>query len=555
MKKYFLVAATAIFAAFPLLSGAQSHISIQVNHLTEPRVYGLDFDVLISDFYLNGASGEVLNTLTVNPSGTARSGIEYTKLLLWADVGEPGFQGWGYDQQLAEGFFDISWVFDELNYQIMSDAERFFVSLESGAFIDNKIFQVTLDQPMDLNEDGLWQSGERGLFLDSVVVDNIPLTASTTAFFKDTKLDQQPPKAFVDNLVFGEVNKFIDPVLPLVFTGEARDRNFSKVVEVEVFIEDQGYLADNTGTNFSTWALEFTPESNYLNTTLHLLPMDGDGHNWVGPDYQIIIDSRQPAEFQSTISLSKDIVVADELDPLTITVEVRDENGAVLPYRSIDLVFERGGIEFASSTVETDENGIGSQVQSFGIAGDMNVRAKYKGMELSGASFEVVADTMPVEPTIPAPEYQPGDLIKGSLNAVYYFSDRGTRHVFVNQSIYESWYGSNFDSVKTISDAGLGSIPLGDLVGYRPGTMITSPSINEVYVVTSGQNLRHIATEQIAVELFGVSWNTMVNDLQESLLFVYRFGEVIDDSSQINILELKDPATTIDDELDLKFAA
>jgi hypothetical protein len=72
-------------------------------------------------------------------------------------------------------------------------------------------------------------------------------------------------------------------------------------------------------------------------------------------------------------------------------------------------------------------------------------------------------------PTAQAVSLSSGDLIKGSLPAVYYYGADAKRYVFPDVKTYETWYGSDFSSVKTITDTELATIPIGGNVTYRPG--------------------------------------------------------------------------------------
>jgi hypothetical protein len=181
------------------------------------------------------------------------------------------------------------------------------------------------------------------------------------------------------------------------------------------------------------------------------------------------------------------------------------------------------------------------------------VEVIYKGAVLTFTSINSGESTVDPTPSpIPVPpqsNFAAGDLIKGSLSAVYYYSQQGTRHVFVTQAVYDTWYDGDFSTVKTITDAELASIPLGKNVGFRPGSMLTSPSINEVYFVDRGQLLRHISTEQVAINLFGSTWNKQIHDLQDSLLFNYNFGTIINSTTDVNLSQIQNSSITIDDEL------
>ena len=122
-----------------------------------------------------------------------------------------------------------------------------------------------------------------------------------------------------------------------------------------------------------------------------------------------------------------------------------------------------------------------------------------------------------------------GDLIKGSLSAVYYYGADGKRYVFPNENTYFSWY-PDFSTVKVITDAELADISIGGNTTIRPGTfLIKITSDPKVYAVTSGGNLHWVETEDIAVKLWGADWATWVVDVPDSFFTNYSIDSSISD--------------------------
>ncbi len=120
-----------------------------------------------------------------------------------------------------------------------------------------------------------------------------------------------------------------------------------------------------------------------------------------------------------------------------------------------------------------------------------------------------------------------GSLIKGSLPAVYYCGADEKRYVFVNDKAFFSWY-SDFSTVITVSDADLALIPIGGNITYRPGSrMVKIMTDPKVYAVSRGGTLRWIATEAVAIRLYGADWNTMIDDIPDAFLVNYTIGEAI----------------------------
>jgi hypothetical protein len=120
---------------------------------------------------------------------------------------------------------------------------------------------------------------------------------------------------------------------------------------------------------------------------------------------------------------------------------------------------------------------------------------------------------------------QAGDLIKmDGLSAVYYLDANSKRDVFVNSSVYFSWY-KDFSTVVTVSASELQSYPLGSNITMRPGTSLvkitTDPS---VYAVTPNGVLRKIASEANAIALYGNNWAKRVVDVPDAFFTNYTIG-------------------------------
>lgn len=119
----------------------------------------------------------------------------------------------------------------------------------------------------------------------------------------------------------------------------------------------------------------------------------------------------------------------------------------------------------------------------------------------------------------------PGDLIKASGAAVYYYSADGKRYVFPNEKTYFSWY-SDFSSVVTITDAELAAIMIGGNVTIRPGTKLVKITTDpKVYAVSGTCAMLHwVETEEIAKSLYGNDWATRVVDVPDAFFVDYEVG-------------------------------
>lgn len=146
-----------------------------------------------------------------------------------------------------------------------------------------------------------------------------------------------------------------------------------------------------------------------------------------------------------------------------------------------------------------------------------------------------------------------GHLIKGkSFTTVYYLGQDNKRYVFPNDKTYLSWFDT-FSYVKQISDEELMKYSLGGNVTYKPGSRLikieTSP---QVYVVTRGGVRRAIASEEVAVQLYGQDWKTRVDDMPDSFFTNYTDGPTIMSRNDFSPTDEEKNTTTIDQDKGLK---
>jgi plastocyanin len=141
----------------------------------------------------------------------------------------------------------------------------------------------------------------------------------------------------------------------------------------------------------------------------------------------------------------------------------------------------------------------------------------------------------------------PGDLLRGSSSAIYYYGSDGQRWIFPNEKTYFTWY-PDFSRVKTVSDSELARLPLGKgNVTYRPGKkMVKVPTDPRVYVVDRGGILRHVLSEELAETLFGLNWKSVIEDIPEDLFANYTEGPPITLANQYVPSDVLTLTTTID---------
>ena len=139
----------------------------------------------------------------------------------------------------------------------------------------------------------------------------------------------------------------------------------------------------------------------------------------------------------------------------------------------------------------------------------------------------------------------PGDLIKASGPAVYYFHENGTRYVFPNEKTYFTWY-QGFSTVKTITDLELAAIQLGGNVTYRPGVRLVKISTDPKVYAVSGKTLRWVQSETLAKTLYGDAWaTTQVDDIPDAYFSDYGIGEAINEAADYDRATARDAYTSI----------
>lgn len=114
-----------------------------------------------------------------------------------------------------------------------------------------------------------------------------------------------------------------------------------------------------------------------------------------------------------------------------------------------------------------------------------------------------------------------GDLVKlAGSSAVYEVASDNSRLVFQMQSVYESWYGKDFSAVKTVDPSALASLPVRRVKSFRTGSVVKSPSLPTVYLVTGDLELTSIPTEE-AFHALGKSFSE-VRDIPDGFFTSYK---------------------------------
>lgn len=129
-----------------------------------------------------------------------------------------------------------------------------------------------------------------------------------------------------------------------------------------------------------------------------------------------------------------------------------------------------------------------------------------------------------------------GNYMSGSLltrdgktgSAVYLIGVDNKKYIFPDSKTYLTWY-DGFWLVKKVSLEELDLYPDGGAITYRPGTkLLKHTDSNKVFAIEAGGVARHIPTADIAIELYGANWESLVQDVDPGIFVAnYTEGEAL----------------------------
>ncbi len=97
--------------------------------------------------------------------------------------------------------------------------------------------------------------------------------------------------------------------------------------------------------------------------------------------------------------------------------------------------------------------------------------------------------------------------------AVYYIGVDGKKYVFPDSKTYFTWY-QDFDQVIKVSIEELDQYPDGGAMPYRAGSrLVTHQNTAKIYAVAPDGVLRWLPSAEIASNLYGDDWMSMVQDI------------------------------------------
>ena len=142
-----------------------------------------------------------------------------------------------------------------------------------------------------------------------------------------------------------------------------------------------------------------------------------------------------------------------------------------------------------------------------------------------------------------------GAKLDDPCRSVYYLAANGKRYVFPNQKTFQTWY-QDFSTVQIVGSAELSSYPIGGNVTYRPGKQLVKITTDpKVYAVGGNATLRWVTTAELAAQLFGADWVSLVEDVPDAFFVNYSIGSEITASSQYDRTALLNAAQTFASEL------
>ena len=125
--------------------------------------------------------------------------------------------------------------------------------------------------------------------------------------------------------------------------------------------------------------------------------------------------------------------------------------------------------------------------------------------------------------------------VNDACRAVYYYANDHKRHAFPNERIFLTWF-DDFDDVIEVSGDFMSDISLGKNVTYHPGAkMVKFQTVPTVYAVSAVGELRAIASEDVASDLYGSDWNQQIDDIPDVFFGNYSFGDAIESSSDFDV--------------------
>jgi uncharacterized protein YxeA len=116
-------------------------------------------------------------------------------------------------------------------------------------------------------------------------------------------------------------------------------------------------------------------------------------------------------------------------------------------------------------------------------------------------------------------------LKRSDKNDIYYYAADGKRYIFPAPEIYKSWFEKI--QISDIQEYDLNKFyetPLGGNVTFRPGSLITTPSLYDVYSVIKNGQIKKI-NQNLLSTLYGEKWKDKTYSIPEFYFSQYQIIE------------------------------
>lgn len=149
---------------------------------------------------------------------------------------------------------------------------------------------------------------------------------------------------------------------------------------------------------------------------------------------------------------------------------------------------------------------------------------------------------------------------EGNMATIWYYGCDGKKYLFSFLGAFESWFGKGADKccvTRVVSKDVFESIPRGLIAGgkvcYHPGgnrilktTMPDGKVWDGLLVVSKGCVLHYLASEQVAEDIFGPDWRTMIEIIPFAHYFNYFGGSLIESKADYDPVKEEADVQTID---------
>ncbi|MDO8583586.1 MAG: hypothetical protein Q7R83_00205 [bacterium] len=275
--------------------------------------------------------------------------------------------------------------------------------------------------------------------------------------------------------------------------------------------------------------------------------------------YQVRVTDDSISQSNSRVNMDTLSVPADNASVATASVIARSTNGDLLSGKEVHLSVvsaqNPGAVTILPTTAVTDVAGIARFTIRSSVGQNVTILASINGYGITdtptitfnpsyGQDALRGTTTTPTQTANPNCAWTGSSLVKlpddGNAKtqedtAVYFYGSDCKRHAFPNDKVYFSWY-SNFAGITTVTPSQLASMSLGKNVTYKPGVnLVKFTSLPKVYAVAKGGWLRWVTSEQVARDLYGANWATIVHDIPEGFFVNYAFGSDIQSYSDFNV--------------------